>query len=89
MFKRNHAAREPKIDREYVSEFTEFMDRFLKEHPEVARDQQLGRSLYWDRKVDFKSLDEAAGDIVPDDNYGFAYWSWSGNDAADPLRRKH
>lgn len=28
-------------------EFTAFMDRFLKAHPEVLKDQQVGWDIYW------------------------------------------
>ncbi len=36
-----------------VYEFTAFMDRYLKEHPEVVLDQQLIWSKYWEpKKVD-------------------------------------
>lgn len=34
----------------YVSEFTRFMNGYLEEHPEVARSQQEGRALLWDKE---------------------------------------
>ena len=36
----------------YVSEFTIFIDRLLAEHPEIERNQRIGRAMYWDRAVD-------------------------------------
>lgn len=66
--------------RGYVSEFTEFMDRYLDEHPEVARDRNVGFNIYWNRKVDFKAQAQAEKDSEPGDSYGFAYSVW--------LRRK-
>lgn len=35
------------MDKAYVSEFTLFMDKYLKEHPEVVKDQQRGWAIYW------------------------------------------
>lgn len=38
-------------------EFMEFMDRFLKDHPEVVKDQQIGWEIHWNpRKVDRTEL---------------------------------
>jgi hypothetical protein len=34
--------KEVKMDRAYVSEFTIFMERYLKLHPEVVKDQERG-----------------------------------------------
>ncbi|GEM_PF-5872404 len=36
-----------RLDRHYVSEFTAFMDKYLKEHPEVAQEQARGWDIYW------------------------------------------
>ncbi|WP_255990538.1 DUF3460 family protein [Chitinolyticbacter albus] len=33
----------------YVSEFTQFMQGYLNEHPDVARGQVEGRALLWDK----------------------------------------
>lgn len=61
----------------YVSEFTEFMDQYLKDHPEVVRDRSVGFGIFWNRKVDFSAQAQAAKDIEPGDAYGFAYSVWS------------
>jgi hypothetical protein len=38
-------------------EFTTFIERFLKEHPEVVADQQRGWDIYWNpRKHETKAL---------------------------------
>jgi hypothetical protein len=42
----------------YVSEFTQFMNGFLADHPQVAQSRVEGRALLWDKTpVD---LDERA-----------------------------
>jgi hypothetical protein len=46
----------------YESEHTIFMREMMKQHPEWAEDQLVGRSLLWDRKIDLaeqKALKEA------------------------------
>ena len=60
-----------KMDRAFVSDFTHFIDHFLEEHPEVVKDQQSGRLIYWDKKVDLVAQEQAEKDSVPDDGYGF------------------
>lgn len=38
-------------------EFMDFMDAFLKRHPEVVEDQKRGWDIYWNpRKVDEEEL---------------------------------
>lgn len=53
----------------YVSEFTDFMNHFLEDHPEVAADQRRGRSIYWDHEVDLKAQEEADETTVPTPGY--------------------
>lgn len=36
----------------YESEYTVFMRDMLKQHPEWAEDQLVGRALLWDKKID-------------------------------------
>ncbi|WP_034640509.1 DUF3460 family protein [Chitinilyticum aquatile] len=38
-----------KADSTYVSEFTTFMNGFLKDNPDVAAGQVEGRALLWDK----------------------------------------
>lgn len=59
------------MDRQYVSEFTQFINGYLDAHPEVVKDQKTGWNIHWDHKVDFQALEEAREDSVPDDGYGF------------------
>jgi hypothetical protein len=66
-------------DRAYVSEFTKFINQYLDEHPEVVEDQWVGRSLLWDRKIDYREVAKAKEEEVPDDNYGFSLSSWAAN----------
>lgn len=65
-----------KMDRAYVSEFTAFMEGFLKEHPEVIDDQWVGREIYWDKQVDFADWKKTEEDRVPEDGYGFFPTAW-------------
>lgn len=64
------------MDKFYVSEFTNFMNHYLAEHPEVVEDQKHGWKIYWDHSVDFAVLKEAEVDTVPDDTYGFYPADW-------------
>lgn len=60
----------------YISEFEQFINHFLDEHPEVAEDQRQGRLIWWHRKVDLAQEEKAKGDSVPQDGYGFYYSAW-------------
>jgi hypothetical protein len=56
----------------YVSEFTVFINQYLKRHPEVVEQQQRGWNDDWQpHRVDAAALREAAADSVPDDTFGF------------------
>jgi hypothetical protein len=66
------------VDRTYVSEYTKFINDFLAHHPEVLKDQWIGREIYWDRRVDFAELAKSATDQVPDGAYGFSWRNWRG-----------
>lgn len=55
----------------YVSPFTEFMDSFLAEHPEVVEDQRRGWYLFWDHKADFEEMKESNKDSVPVKGYDY------------------
>jgi hypothetical protein len=65
----------------YVSDFTRFMEGFMKSHPEAEVEQRQGWSMYWNRKVEFDRLEEAAADAVPTDPY--YYFATPPVDAAD------
>jgi hypothetical protein len=36
-------------NKQYVSEFEQFMNGYLEQHPEVERDKQLGWRIWWER----------------------------------------
>jgi hypothetical protein len=44
------------MEKNYISEFTVFMNRYLKEHPEVVKDQERGRNIYWNPKLEPEEL---------------------------------
>lgn len=64
------------MNKEYVSEFTNFMSHYLEEHPEVVKDQHRGWRIYWDHKVDLAEQEHAVKDSVPNDGYGFYSSAW-------------
>lgn len=49
----------------YVSEFEQFMQANLRQHPQVAQDQQRGWYIWWDHQVDLDALDRQRRDSVP------------------------
>ena len=64
-------------DREYISEFTRFMDEFLKKHPHVVVDQHRGRAIYWDTPpVALDELKRVEEDSVPVDSYYYFGNPW-------------
>ncbi len=60
------------MNRDYVSEFTRFIDTYLEQHPEVVEEQMRGWNADWHTEfIDLVAMQEAAEDGVPDDTYGF------------------
>ena len=57
------------MDRLYVSEFTQFMDRFLADHPEVVEDQRHRWPLFWERLESPGKEPEIPEGEVPFDTY--------------------
>lgn len=55
----------------YVSEFEQFMDKFLGEHPEVVQDQRKGWYIFWNRKADLEELKKAGENSVPMKGYEY------------------
>ncbi|GAB3428477.1 DUF3460 family protein [Massilia solisilvae] len=49
----------------YVSEFEEFLGRYVHQHPAVEKDQQHGWYLLWDKQVDLDELAKEQRDHVP------------------------
>ncbi|SFH85570.1 Protein of unknown function [Collimonas sp. OK307] len=56
----------------YVSEITQFLDKFLEEHPEVIDEQSRGWHIFWDRDVDLGELKKADEDSVPAKPYYYS-----------------
>jgi hypothetical protein len=52
------------MDQSYESEFTVFMDQFLKQHPEVAEEQMHRWHLEWDPKIRLPDEEDEV-DLVP------------------------
>lgn len=59
------------MDRQYVSEHTRFINRYLEEHPEEVADQARGRAIYWDRKVDVLEVAREEADAPPAEAYPY------------------
>lgn len=55
----------------YVSDFEQFMNRFIAEHPEVEQDRRRGWSIWWDHRVDLDELDKQRADQVPEKPYHY------------------
>lgn len=53
----------------YVSDFEQFMGRYLVEHPEEVEEQRRGWAIWWNRPVDFDELKKAAEDSVSTESY--------------------
>ena len=66
------------MNRQYVSEFTAFINHYLEEHPDVVKEQHRGWRIYWDHKIDLAEQARIAKDRVPDDGYGFHASAWHG-----------
>ncbi|NNM69093.1 MAG: DUF3460 family protein [Gallionella sp.] len=72
------------MDKAYVSEFMNFMNRYLEEHPEVVEEQRRGWAFFWNAKVDPTAAEITKKNRVPDDSYGFSWPAWR----AKPLALK-
>ncbi len=49
-------------DRNYVSDFTQFINGFLDQNPEVKEQQKANRGTWWDREIDrdlYKRFEES------------------------------
>ena len=55
----------------YVSEFEQFLDTYLAQHPEVEQDRKRGWNIWWDHRVDLDNLDKQRKDSVPIKPYGY------------------
>ena len=55
----------------YVSEFEQFLNGFLAEHPEVEQDRRRGWYIWWDHRIDLDELDKQRTDTVPKKSYHY------------------
>jgi hypothetical protein len=53
----------------YVSEFTQFIDQFIEQHPEVSENRRRGWYIFWDKRVDLDELERAKKDNVRQNPY--------------------
>lgn len=59
------------MNKAYVSDFTCFMDQFMKVHPEVVDEQLRNWRSFWEVQHGPNDTHFKLTDIVPDDHYGF------------------
>ena len=55
----------------YVSEFDQFLNSYLKQHPEVEEDQMRGWYIWWDRRLNLDELEKERKDTVPAKPYQY------------------
>lgn len=55
----------------YVSEFEQFIDQYMADHPTVAAAQRRGWRLWWDRPVEMSELAVRRDDAVPVKGYPY------------------
>jgi len=67
------------MNKQYVSEFTAFINHYLEDHPEVVKEQHRGWRIYWDHKIDMAEQERFTKNSVPDDGYGFHASAWHGS----------
>lgn len=53
----------------YVSEFEQFLDGYIAEHPAVVEDQRRGWLTWWDRIVDLDAMARQNKDSAPPGQY--------------------
>jgi hypothetical protein len=58
----------------YVSEFEQFINGYMEQHPDARRDQELGWRIWWERPVDVASLDrERHAELKPTVYHSYYY----------------
>lgn len=55
----------------YVSDFDQFMDRYLATHPDVGLQRRRGWDLWWDHQVDLGEIEKQRADTVPVKPYSY------------------
>lgn len=60
-----------KLKGAYVSEFEDYMNRFLMKHPDVIADQERGWYIWWDHRLDLDELEKQQESEVPAKPYPY------------------
>lgn len=55
----------------YVSEFEQYMNAFLKRHPDVVEDQERGWYIWWDHRLDLDEVQKERASEVPQKPYPY------------------
>ena len=55
----------------YVSEFEQFLDNYIAQHPEVEEDQMRGWYIWWDHKQDIAERAKERRDSVAVKPYSY------------------
>lgn len=55
----------------YVSDFEQFLDRYLDTHPQVEQERMRGWYIWWDRRFDPHWVDGAPRNEVPVKPYAY------------------
>lgn len=77
------------MDKHYVSEFTNFMNHYLEEHPEVVEEQMRGYNFFFNPEIDREELGNADEGSIPDDHYGFTSLFEAPGHKTDKQRTAH
>lgn len=56
-------------DKYYESDITKMIRQLLEEKPQILKEQEKGRLLWWDRKLDLDALRRAEESKVPQQPY--------------------
>jgi hypothetical protein len=62
----------------YVSEFEQFLNRLRTDHPEIDRNQMLGRALLWDKLPQLPDSGDNAGKEGAVRQPSYVYYSNNG-----------
>lgn len=55
----------------YLSDFENYMEAFLKKHPDVIEDQERGWYIWWDHRLDLVELEKELESEVPQKPYPY------------------
>lgn len=55
----------------YVSDYEQFLNGYLEQHPEVQEDRQHGWSIWWDQRLDLAEMDRQRESEVPAKPYRY------------------